>query len=876
MSTRSSIARLLGLAANPSLRPCRVVPRAFASRTRRLRLELLEDRLSPATLTVNSTADTAAPSDPYLSLREAVALVNSPTLPGGLSAQILGQINGSLHAGGADQIVFDPAQVSTPITLTQGQLELSLPGSTAAVTIDGSGAWVTVDGNNASRVLKVDSGVQATLNQLTIARGRSFSSDLPQLGGGVYNAGTLNVTACILRSNLAFDFPTPYYGNGSGGGIYNAGTLTVTNSAVNSNQAGSSGSGIANGNGATLTVLECTLSSNWDPEEGGCGGGIVNTGTTTVIGCTFDHNGATCGGGIYSGGGTLTVSFSSFQVNNAEYAGGIDNAGTMTINDSTISSCTGLFSSGGIYNSGWLTVSNSTLAYNSVSYTRTPNGGGGGIYNDSQGTLTVANSTLTGNTAGNPNYPANGGGIYNRGSVAVSNSTLSGNSADSGGGIFNNGTLGLQSTIVAGNFAGSAGPDIDGAVRGTSGYNLIGDNDSLTGIRNWVNHNQIGTDFSPLDPLLAPLDYYGGPARTFALVTGSPALSHGDPASTAATDERGQPRAVNGQVDVGAFQSQANPFLVTTLQDPGRLFSLLSLREAVTLANALPYSHTITFDPALGSGTVSLTGSPLELVNVSGVESIDGGSRFTLDGGNRIRLVQVDPGTQAVLVNLRLGDGSSNVGGAVLDFGTLTVGNSTLFANSAVQGGAIYNVGTLTVYDSTLMFNQAQEGGGIYDAGALTAFNSTFVGNTGDAGAAIFVNSTGTATLTSLSISQNQGNTGAGLDVVSGSVLLRNCIVAGNSTSGTDLAGAVSASSSYNLIGSGGGGLTSGVNHNLVGVADPGLTTPDFSSAQTPVFGFTANSPALGAGDPSLLREPLLSLDQHGNVRGSPVNIGAM
>jgi hypothetical protein len=86
----------------------------------------------------------------------------------------------------------------------------------------------------------------------------------------------------------------------------------------------------------------------------------------------------------------------------------------------------------------------------------------------------------------------------------------------------------------------------------------------------------------------------------------------------------------------------------------------------------------------------------------------------------------------------------------------------------------------------------------------------------------------------------------------------------------------VESGSSYNLIGSGGsGGLTDGIDHNLVGVADPGLTTPDFSDSQTPVFGFTADSPALGAGDPSLLDDPLLSLDQHGNQR-TVVNIGAV
>jgi hypothetical protein len=59
-------------------------------------------------------------------------------------------------------------------------------------------------------------------------------------------------------------------------------------------------------------------------------------------------------------------------------------------------------------------------------------------------------------------------------------------------------------------------------------------------------------------------------------------------------------------------------------------------------------------------------------------------------------------------------------------------------------------------------------------------------------------------------------------------------------------------------------------------VADPGLTPPDFSTTLSPVFGFSSNSPALGAGDPSLLSDPLLRLDQHGNVRSNPPNIGAV
>jgi hypothetical protein len=54
----------------------------------------------------------------------------------------------------------------------------------------------------------------------------------------------------------------------------------------------------------------------------------------------------------------------------------------------------------------------------------------------------------------------------------------------------------------------------------------------LTGISDGVNGNQIGTADNPLDPLLAPLDNYGGPTQTFALLAGSPALGAGGPGAT--------------------------------------------------------------------------------------------------------------------------------------------------------------------------------------------------------------------------------------------------------------------------------------------------------------------------------------------------------
>jgi hypothetical protein len=79
-------------------------------------------------------------------------------------------------------------------------------------------------------------------------------------------------------------------------------------------------------------------------------------------------------------------------------------------------------------------------------------------------------------------------------------------------------------------------------------------------------------------------------------------------------------------------------------------------------------------------------------------------------------------------------------------------------------------------------------------------------------------------------------------------------------------------SSSYNLIGTGGsGGLSDGVNHNQVGVGNPGLGFLAANGGPTQTCALLAGSPASGTGDPSLLG----STDQRGVVRALRVSIGA-
>jgi hypothetical protein len=71
----------------------------------------------------------------------------------------------------------------------------------------------------------------------------------------------------------------------------------------------------------------------------------------------------------------------------------------------------------------------------------------------------------------------------------------------------------------------------------------------------------------PIDPLLGPLTFNGGPTMTHALLAGSPAINSGDPAAMGGVgnvpllDQRGAPfaRVAGGRIDIGAIERQPIP-----------------------------------------------------------------------------------------------------------------------------------------------------------------------------------------------------------------------------------------------------------------------------------------------------------------------------
>lgn len=220
-----------------------------------------------------------------------------------------------------DTINFDPSVFGTPqtITLTSGQIVID-----KNLTLPGPGAnLLTISGNNASRVFSINRNATATLQGMTITDGSAV------LGGGIYNAGTLIVSACTVAGNAATEL---------GGGIFiGSGTATIANSTISGNAA-QYGGGIYN-NTNTLTVVNSTVSGN----NASTGSGICNAGTLTASNSTVSGNSG-ASGGIHSFGGSSETLTNTIVANNAggDISGIIETASHNLIADAN--------SSGGIQN----------------------------------------------------------------------------------------------------------------------------------------------------------------------------------------------------------------------------------------------------------------------------------------------------------------------------------------------------------------------------------------------------------------------------------------------------------------------------------------------------------------------------------------------
>jgi hypothetical protein len=540
-----------------------------------------------------------------------------------------------------------------------------------------------------------------------------------------------------------------------------------------------------------------------------------------ISGLSFTGGGAQAGANAsvieFNNGGTLTLTNSEFFAN----------SGTLGV----------LYAS----TSGGVTVSGSTFRGNTpfaILYCdRTP--------------LTVVNSTFSGNSA----FAVENGAVGS----TVTNSTITNNS----GGVRSNSlacggcaaSVTVTNTLLSSNLSrnlvlGGTGTLISG------GHNLIDDATAA----NFTAPDPTNIIVPPGTARLSQL-VSSGPTQTRMLLPGSPALDAGDNCVTQAahcgianvpqltTDQRGAGfnRLADGNgdgtatVDIGAFEVQS--ILVANTNDSGAG----SLRQAITDANGNPGIDAINFQAGL-TGTITLLTALPEL---STSMSFNGPGanvltvmRSAAPGTPLFRLFTIyDQNVTTSISGLTLSNADSpENGGAIINYGSLTINAVTFSGNHTTAGGsAIINTdtGTVTLSNSTLVNNHADIFAAIYNQGAaFNIINSTLTGNAnlGDApGTAIFSESDSVTNVTDCTIFQNTGqdvalfqnNGGAG------KLNLKNSIVSGNT--GGDV--------STNITNNG---------NNLIG-GNPMLAPLGSYGGPTQTFALLPGSPAIDAGSNCVL-----------------------
>ena len=835
---------------------------------------------------VNTTQGTASVPSGDLSLSAAVNLANSAPVS---------------HAITFDSSVFATAQT---ITLASGPLDFNNTKGTQ--TINGPTAALTVSGGGNSQVFTIDAGVTASLSALTITGGNSMGSD----GGGLVNSGNLALKNCLITGNTASTI-------GTGGGLENYGSAMLTNCVLSGNSAGNEGGGLA-GNGMT-TLVNCAVTGN----NAGAGGGLFMSGKTTLTGCTLSGNTASgIGGGLDMSAGTSTLINCTVAGNSADGGGGVYNDGSLSLTNCTVTGNSGgAKGGGGLFNAGnSATLTNTIVARNtngsmaasdiggginvSGTYNLIGTGGSGGLTNGVSGNIVgVASPGLadlayyggpTQTVALLPGSPAIGKGTPvsdvttdQRGFPLDSPVDIGAFQVDSNALVVNTSFEGSSVPVGALDLAAAVRlADLEtGAHAITFDPKVFATPQTITLSSGQLELSNTSGAQTITGPATGVTIKAGGTNRVFQIDGGVTASLSGLTITGGSADQGGD-LLNSGTLTMTSCTLSGGK----ATKDGGGIASLGMLTMTgctVTGSNSsnngggiASYAHATLTNCTLSSNGATMGGglfstSTLILTGCTVTENgaTQDGGLFSAGGAN--------------LTNCSITQDFGNLAGGLGNAGMMTLTNCTISGNSAVDGsgGAIVNNGTLTLTNSTLSKNgvgHAGNGGAIANYGKATLTNCTVSGNSLGSdptapgnGGGVENSAVGTVSFIDCTLSANSATKGGGLYNL-GTATLTDTIVAGNRIGPTgapsDIAGSSRVAGIYNLIGTGGsGGLTNGLNGNIVGVADPGLDSLGSYGGPTQTMALLPGSPAIGKGIPVSGD----TTDQRGMGRGSLIDIGA-
>ena len=644
---------------------------------------------------------------------------------------------GTLRQALTDVGVGETVTFSTPGMTVNLDTQLVIAKN---LTIDGDlnndgVADVTISGQYKTQVLKVDSGVTATLDGLVITKG---------LAAGDGSNGGSGISAANLL----------------GAGISNFGNLTLNNVSVTENAAsgGGGGGGVTNGNFGGA----------------GGGGGAVGGGNGGRGGNTGNGSGVYAGTAGTANQGGKGGGYSTMGGNGGSSSGG---AGSTGIYGYTNGSAGGTATSGGLSigggggGSGWNGAGGK--------------GGGaaGGIYNASGATLTiVGTSSITGNigagggggggSAAGSGTTLNGGdgglgvgAIWNKGTVLITaaNFAVLGGSANTGasgnGGLATNASAGSKPTAVNGlfndiggtaNTAYSPAPVATIVVSNTAQH--IGSTSQVT-----ITFNQAVTGFTSAD-----LTISNGTLGTLTTsdnitytATFTPSASVTSATNQIVLDNTGVTATSTGTPGTGTTSS--NTFSIDTVRPTATVTVV-----APTLSTTVNSTVNITFSEAVsGFSLTDMSASNGTLSNLTTSDNIHWTATLTPSASNS------SSGNVVTLDNTLYTDTATNAGtgtttsntyaiDTVLTTSTIVVsdtalsisGNTSLVTITFSEAVTGLTVGAFTVADGILSNLGSNDGGLTWTATLTATPGASHTGNV--------------ITLNNTAVSDGAGNAGSG------------------------------------------------------------------------------------------------------------------
>src|SRR5579862_479352 len=219
--------------------------------TTRPRLEMLENRLAPAVITVTNLSDAVSPPS-GVDLRQAIALADLPANAGSTINFATG-LNGT-------------------VIMQQGSYKITQP-----MKIDATGHTIAVDGGAKTRDFYITTPGTVSFINLTIKNGKVSASEPDGASGNGGGIDDTSATSILVLTNDHI-LINKTNGAGNGGGVYSNGIVRVTGTTIDGN-----------------TAL------------GGNGGGIYALKSMNFTNSTISNNRALVGGGVYQGGTGTTV-----------------------------------------------------------------------------------------------------------------------------------------------------------------------------------------------------------------------------------------------------------------------------------------------------------------------------------------------------------------------------------------------------------------------------------------------------------------------------------------------------------------------------------------------------------------------------------------